>query len=67
MALAEWERTTDTTTRAAFQFMKILAENNLLDEVQERLNSKGLDQIRVSVQHIREMQEMLKEHFKKKG
>lgn len=67
MALAEWERTADLTTRAAFQFMKILASNNLLDEAQERLHAKGLDQIRVRVPHMRELQEMVKEHFPKKG
>ncbi len=66
MTLAEWEETTGTTTRAAFQFIKILAENNLLDKAQERLNSKGLDQMRVSVHHFRELQEMVKEHFQKK-
>ncbi len=66
MELAEWEQTTDTTTTAAFQFMKILAENNLLDEAQKRLNSKGLDQIRVSAQHFIELQEMVKEHFQEK-
>ncbi len=66
MELAEWEKTTDTTTTVAFQFMKILAANNLLDEAQRRLNAKGLDQLRVSAQHFVELQEMVKEHFQEK-
>lgn len=67
MALADWERTTDTSTTQFFQFMKVLAENNLLDKAPKILSDKGLTQIRVSVQHIREVQNLLRDHFQDKG
>lgn len=66
MALAEWERTTDTTTAQFLEFIKFLAENNLLDEAAAHLNSKGLNKIRVSVQHIRAIQELIKDKYQNK-
>ena len=66
MPLAEWERTTDTTTTQFVHFIAFIAENGLTEETIKRLNEAGLDRIRVSVQHIRVIQEMIRQQFQEK-
>ena len=63
MALEEWERTTDTSTEQFAEFIAFLVKNDLLDDALTELNSKGLNKIRVSVQHIRVMQEFIKNRY----
>jgi len=67
MSIVEWQRTTDTSTKQFYDFIKYLYDNKLFDEVSKELEAKGLSQIRVSVQHIRVAQEVIKTSMKNKG
>lgn len=58
-----YERLTETSIDQFGAFIKFLADENLIDKAVEHLKNKGLDKIIVSVEHVLEVQSMMKAHF----
>ncbi|MCG9700810.1 hypothetical protein L1D19_11850 [Vibrio natriegens] len=63
MTIKDWERTTDTTSEQFFEFMKFVVDNDLTDKALVKLSAEGLGKVRVSVQHIRVIQELIKDEL----
>ncbi len=42
-------------------FVKFLAKHDLIDEAHQRLKDKGIDKLRISIDVVTEIQEMIKE------
>lgn len=57
--MEQWERTTDTPTVQFFEFMKFLAENDLMDSASSECEGADLGTVRISVEHIRVIQDMI--------
>ena len=58
--MQDYERTTETSVERFAEFIKFLVEEGHFDEAVAVCKSKGLDNLIVSVEHIRVIQEMLK-------
>jgi hypothetical protein len=43
-------------------FVKFLANNNLIDDAYNRLQAKGITKLRISIEVVKEIQEMIKEN-----
>jgi len=61
--MLNYEKTTDTTVAQFIYFMNFLFKHKLVSKATARLKRKGYEQIRVSLEPIKEIQAMLEEHF----
>jgi hypothetical protein len=60
-----WQKTTDTSIDQFFAFMKVIFSEHMEDKVAAHLKATGLDNIRISVEHIRSAQTLLKDQLAK--